>query len=59
MKIKYYFEFSLRERFQLRKWLIKNSPYPVRDVVNHIYGFYIKEINNTKFELHGLTYQLK
>jgi len=58
MKTKYYFEFNLKTRLQLKKWCYKKSPYPFIDILNHIYGFYIKEIDNEKFELHGLTFNL-
>ena len=57
MIIKYYYQFELKTRLQLRRWVRKNSPYPPIDVFNQIYGFYIEPIKNG-FKLHGLTYQL-
>jgi len=59
MKTKYYYDFNLKTRFQLRKWLKKNSLYPIIDVVNNIYGFLIKEFDSEKFQVCGLTYKLQ
>jgi hypothetical protein len=58
MQVKYYFEFNLKTRLQLRKWLLKNSPYPISDVINQVYGFYIEPLTNDSFKLHGLIYIL-
>jgi len=58
METKYYYDFPLKVRGQLRKWLKKNSPYPIRDVCNQVYGFYIEKLTLNTFKLHGLTYKL-
>jgi hypothetical protein len=58
MKIKYYYQFDLKTRLQLRKWVYKKSPYPPLDVFNQVYGFYIELLSNNSFKLLGLTYIL-